>query len=73
MHIKNDFIIRIETARVAAGLSKSAFGRLSIRNPNFLFNLEAGRSPRLDTVERVDRFINRLNRSHGKKLKRKKS
>ena len=41
----------------ARGLSRSVFGEKAVGDPNFVFNLEAGREPRRTTVQRVRDFM----------------
>lgn len=39
------------------GLSATAFGRLALKDPNFVGDLRAGRKPNLGVVERVQNFM----------------
>lgn len=36
-----------------------AFGKLAVRDTNFVPNLRRGRSPTLRTMQKIDRFIKR--------------
>jgi homoserine dehydrogenase len=40
-----------------AKLTPTAFGRVAINDPNFVFNLRTGREPRRDTIARVRSFM----------------
>jgi hypothetical protein len=41
----------------AHGLSERRFGELALNDKNFVSDLQAGRSPSLNTVERLRRFM----------------
>ncbi|HEU0117508.1 MAG TPA: AMP nucleosidase [Alphaproteobacteria bacterium] len=59
-------IDRIDRFLAQSGMSPTVFGRKALNDPNFVFDLRAGkRSPSIRTVEKIDSFIE----SHGKKSK----
>jgi hypothetical protein len=39
------------------GLSPTRFGRLAVKDPRFVYDLRAGRTPRLVTQSRVSAFL----------------
>lgn len=45
-----------------SNLTPTAFGREAVSDPNFVFNLRAGREPRRDTATRVRSFMAREER-----------
>ncbi len=51
------FLARVEAYRATHGLSKAAFGRAAMGDQNFLYQLEKGRMPRLDTIAAVQRWM----------------
>lgn len=50
-------LAKVDEHLAITGLSKSAFGEKAVGDPNFVFELEAGREPRRMTVQRVEAFI----------------
>lgn len=51
------FLNEIEAFLERQGLSATAFGRLALKDPNFVGDLRAGRKPNLGVVERVQNFM----------------
>lgn len=51
----------IERFLVVTGISPSAFGRLAVRDPRFVFDLRNGRHPRAETARRIDAIIGETN------------
>ena len=49
----------IEAYRARAGVNKTDFGRAAAGNGFFIQRLEAGQTPRLTTVDRIYRYIDR--------------
>ena len=47
----------IEKFLRAYGVSATAFGRLTMQDPRFVYDLRNGREPRPDTEARVQAFI----------------
>lgn len=52
-----DLLAMIEAHRAKSEVSETAFGMLSVGDPNFVRNLKEGREPRRKTVQRVMDFI----------------
>ena len=50
-------LTEIESFLDRTGTPPSVFGRNAISDPNFVWNLRAGREPRFSTVKRVMKFI----------------
>jgi hypothetical protein len=55
---------RVEKVLKLTGMAPTRFGRESIGDPCFVFQLRDGREPRLVTARRVHRFIDTLEASH---------
>lgn len=54
----SQFLKAIDAAIEARGMTATEFGRLAVKDPNFVFDVRASRrSPTLKTVEKVMRFI----------------
>ena len=51
-------IRKIETFLRRTGMPATKFGRLATRDPRFVLDLRNGRSPRSETAERVEHFMN---------------
>jgi hypothetical protein len=58
----NDFLI-------SSGMTPTAFGESALKDPNFVFDLEVGRSCSLKTVEKVKNYISAYPKKNA--LKRK--
>ena len=52
-----DFLGAIDQHLAASGMGAAKFGRLVVKDPNFVADLRAGRSPSLAMVERVMTYI----------------
>lgn len=55
------FLTNIETFLTNAQMTATEFGRASVNDPNFVFDVRAGRKPNLGLVDRVHDFM----RAHG--------
>ena len=51
-------IRKIEVFLRHTGMPATKFGRLATRDPRFVLDLRNGRSPRSETSERVEHFMN---------------
>jgi sulfate adenylyltransferase subunit 2 len=51
------FLEEIEGFLSMTGMDPTSFGRAAINDPNFVFRLRAGRSPRTRTIDSVRAFI----------------
>ena len=51
-------IRKIEVFLRHTGMPATKFGRLATRDPRFVLDLRNGRSPRSDTKEKVEHFMN---------------
>jgi hypothetical protein len=52
-------LAEIEAYRARSGIDKTNFGRQALHDGNFVFRVEQGRIPKLETFERVRAFIAR--------------
>ncbi|MCY4480022.1 MAG: helix-turn-helix domain-containing protein [Rhodospirillales bacterium] len=52
-HYRTHFLDAIDAHRARHGMSRTRFGRKTMKDPTFVFRLEQGRNPRLDTVDRL--------------------
>jgi hypothetical protein len=57
MALRDDFLAEVRAFLVASQMEPTAFGREVMNDPNFVFEVEHGRSVRLDTVEKVRGFM----------------
>ncbi|CAB4137836.1 hypothetical protein UFOVP326_99 [uncultured Caudovirales phage] len=56
----------IATFLTRHGMPPTRFGVLAVGDGNLVADLRAGsRSPRIDTVERIERFMREYNAAHG--------
>lgn len=55
---------RVEKVLKRTGMTPTRFGRESIGDPSFVFQLRQGRDPRPATAGRVERFIAKLEASY---------
>ncbi len=53
-------LVQIEKCLRATGITPTRFGRMSLGDPRFVFDLRDGREPRLNTTLRVMTFIKQL-------------
>lgn len=56
-------LVRIERCLRATGITPTGFGRASLGDPRFVFDLREGREPRSATAKRVLKFIEELEAS----------
>lgn len=57
MRTSEAFKSEVEGFLARTEMSPTAFGRLSVGDPNFIRNIRDGRMPSLRLVERVDDFM----------------
>lgn len=57
MTIIEGFRQQVEDYLVAAKMDPTSFGKRSLNDPKFVFQLRAGRSPRAETLDRVIAWI----------------
>jgi len=50
---------RIERFLRQTGMPWTKFGRLAAHDPRFVADLRNGRTPRTETAQRIDQFMNR--------------
>ena len=50
-HYRTHLLDAIDAYRARHGMSRTRFGRKTMKDPTFVFRLEKGRDPRLDTVD----------------------
>lgn len=48
---------QVEEFIASVGMNAAEFGKRAMGDPNFVYELRGGRSPRAATIERVTRFI----------------
>lgn len=53
----DSFLAEIEAFLERSGMSATAFGLETVKDPNFVADLRAGRAPSLRLVEKVDGYI----------------
>ena len=59
MDLAQDFSDELAAFLAATGITASGFGRRALGDPNFVFELQAGRSPNLRTLARARGFMAR--------------
>ena len=47
----------VEDYLIKTGMTATAFGRTVLKDPNFVFQLRAGRLPKLGIVDKVEKYI----------------
>ncbi len=52
-HYRTHLCNAIDAHRARHGMSRTRFGRKTMKDPTFVFRLEKGRNPRLDTVDKL--------------------
>jgi hypothetical protein len=57
MSLLKSFIADVEAFLTERGMEASLFGRDTLKDPNFVFELRKGRCPNLRTIERVSAFM----------------
>lgn len=57
MDIFEQFRQQVEGYLEATGMDPTTFGVRALKDPNFVFQLRDGRSPRAPTLEKVSAFI----------------
>jgi hypothetical protein len=56
-NLATTFLSEIDAFLNRSGMTASAFGRLAVNDPNFVWDLRNGRSPNLRLVGQVQTFI----------------
>jgi hypothetical protein len=54
-----ELLTEIDAYRRRSGTDKTNFGKQALKDGNFVFRIEQGRVPTLETIDRVRRFIDR--------------
>jgi hypothetical protein len=67
--LREQFVERVEAFLVRSGMRPTDFGRESLGDPSFITHLRRGRSPSLDTADRVNAFIDRLEAEQAKRAR----
>lgn len=67
---REQFVERVEAFLARSGMRPTDFGREALGDPSFITHLRRGRSPSLDTADRVTAFIARLEAEHAKRTQR---
>jgi hypothetical protein len=57
--METQLLEQIEQYLVRTKLSPTRFGRIVVRDPRFVDDLQAGRKPRLQTMEKVSAYLMR--------------
>ena len=57
MQTSSDFLAQIETFLEKHDIAPSTFGKTLMGDPTFVFQLREGRSPSLETAEKINRII----------------
>lgn len=57
MDVLESFRSEVESYLSASGLTPTAFGLKAAGDPNFVFDLRAGREPRRNTIEKVRNYM----------------
>jgi homoserine dehydrogenase len=57
MQTSSEFLTDIEKFLEKNSIAPSTFGRLLMGDPTFVFQLREGRSPSLETAEKINRII----------------
>jgi hypothetical protein len=66
---REQFVERIEAFLAKSGMRPTDFGREALGDPSFVTHLRRGRSPTLDTADRVNAFIDRLEAEPSKRMR----
>ena len=66
---REQFVERVEAFLVQSGMRPTDFGREALGDPSFITHLRRGRSPSLDTADRVTAFIERLESQQAKRAR----
>lgn len=66
---REQFVERVEAFLARSGMRPTDFGRESLGDPSFITHLRRGRSPSLDTADRVNAFIERLESEQAKRVR----
>lgn len=57
MSLLEEFRVEVEAFLIDRKVEAATFGRDVLKDPNFVFDLRAGRSPNLRTIERVREYM----------------
>ena len=68
MNLRTDLLSTIEAFLEETGMEPSTFGRTVLSDPNFVFELRAGRSPNTRTLDRIGAYLSskEQNKNNGK-------
>ncbi len=55
--LKQKFLDEVEASIKSLKMDATGFGRSAVNNPNFVFELRAGRESRQETIEKVRNFV----------------
>jgi 2,4-dienoyl-CoA reductase-like NADH-dependent reductase (Old Yellow Enzyme family) len=55
--LTDQFLDEIETFLTQSGMDATAFGKSAMSDPSFVFDLRAGRSPSIRTVDRCRNYM----------------
>jgi len=55
-NLKEQFAGEVETFLADTGLDATTFGKRALKDPNFVFELRAGRAPNVTTIDKVRDF-----------------
>jgi hypothetical protein len=66
---REQFVERVEAFLARSGMRPTDFGREALGDPGFITHLRRGRSPSLDTADRVTAFIDRLEAAPAKRVR----
>jgi len=61
-------LAEIEAYRARSGLDKTNFGLLAVNDGHFITRVEAGRVPKLQTIDRVRDFMDRETKAVRKRV-----
>jgi hypothetical protein len=57
MKHSEQFVADVEAFLVSSGMTATAFGKDAVKDPNFVPDIKAGRSPSLGLVDKVYEFM----------------
>lgn len=58
MTLQEQFTAEVQAFLADYQFEPASFGRKALNDPNFVYDLQAGRCPNLRTIERVREFMN---------------
>lgn len=57
MSIEKEFLTEVSAYLTATGMDRTTFGKMAMKDPGFVFDLEGGRNVGIKTIDRVRGFI----------------